>query len=102
MGQYTTHFICTFNMEYYPFDIQKCNMTFMLAVQNRIFLLLETPSHAKQLFQISDQRYSKPLPGSLVFEGSKSLVQYVVIDYTIKGYTGVNSDTELVEVGIIC
>ena len=33
MGQYTTHFICSFNMEYYPFDIQICNMTFMLAVQ---------------------------------------------------------------------
>ena len=52
------------------------------------------------MLQISDQRYSKPLPGSLVFKGSKSLVQYVVIDYTIKGYNGVNSDTELVEVGI--
>ena len=32
LGDYTTRFICSFNMQYYPFDIQECRMTFMLTV----------------------------------------------------------------------
>ncbi len=29
---YSVDFLCTFNMMYYPFDRQECNMTFVLPV----------------------------------------------------------------------
>ena len=29
---FTTEFVCSFNMDFYPFDIQECHMTFMLRV----------------------------------------------------------------------
>lgn len=73
---YTTQFICNFNMQFYPFDIQECEMTFML-----------TASH---------YRYSKPLPGKLIFRAPKSLVQYVVHDYAITNSTKLDSGEELI------
>ena len=30
---YTTSFVCSFNMDFYPFDVQECHMTFMLRVR---------------------------------------------------------------------
>ena len=53
------------------------------------------------MFQAADQRYSKPLPGEIDFYGSKTLVQYVVLDYNIYNKTAPGYDNiELVQVEI--
>ena len=53
------------------------------------------------MFQAADQRYSKPLPGEVEFYGSKTLVQYVVLDYNICNKTADwNDNIELVQVEI--
>ena len=35
-GKYTTQFICSFNMQFYPFDIQECHMEFMFSVCHKL------------------------------------------------------------------
>ena len=39
---YTTRFICSFNMQYYPFDKQECQMKFMLTVCYLVFVLTKS------------------------------------------------------------
>ena len=46
---------------------------------------------------MSDQRFSQPSPGSLVFFGSKSLEKYVVLDYTITNNASWSFKADFVE-----
>ena len=40
---YSADFECKFAMQYYPFDVQQCNMNFILEVSS-IFLFFATPA----------------------------------------------------------
>ena len=39
---YTTDFECKFSMHYYPFDIQNCEMNFVLEVESYVICCWET------------------------------------------------------------
>ena len=41
---YSADFECKFAMQYYPFDIQQCNMNFILEVISNSLLFLQMPA----------------------------------------------------------
>ena len=61
---YQIEFICEYDMQFYPFDIQVCNIDLIMAG--------------------SAEKFIELLPGKLTFSGSKLLSQYYVMDYEIK------------------
>ena len=61
---YEIDFICTYDMQYYPFDIQVCTVDMTMAGSAAMFVDLK--------------------PGNLKYSGPKDLSQYYVMDYQIK------------------
>ena len=61
---YKIEFICEYDMQYYPFDIQVCNINMVMAGSAALFIDLE--------------------PGTLLYSGAKDLSQYYVMDVVIK------------------
>ena len=61
---YEIDFICTYDMQYYPFDIQVCTVDMVMAGSAALFVDLK--------------------PGDLKYSGPKDLSQYYVMDYKIK------------------
>ena len=61
---YEIDFICTYDMQYYPFDIQVCTVDMIMAGSAAMFVNLN--------------------PGDLKYSGPKDLSQYYVMEYEIK------------------
>ena len=77
---YEVEFICTYDMQYYPFDIQICTIDLVVDGNTAKFLELQ--------------------PGKLVYTGGANFAQYYVMSYdiyssTVKGRTGVKVSLKL-------
>ena len=77
---YEVEFICTYDMQYYPFDIQICTVDLVIDGNTAKFLKLQ--------------------PGKLVYTGGSNFAQYYVMSYDIysskvKGRAGVKVSLKL-------
>ena len=61
---YSLNFFCDYNMQWYPFDQQTCNIEIIMD-------------------GVLDS-YADLLPGDILFSGPKELTQYFVVDYDMK------------------
>ena len=82
---YTTSFTCDFNMAQYPFDIQECNMIFILKVSichiltNSLYII----KWERYIIQGNSGNFTRLIADKLIYLGPVDLAQYFIKFYNI-------------------
>ena len=81
---YSADFECKFAMQYYPFDIQQCNMNFILEVISETDYVSSCQHQfCIPYFQGTSGKDAELVKGMVDYFGTVDLLQYYIISYEI-------------------
>ena len=82
---YSTKFICSFDLSYYPFDTQKCSMKLKLDVRNSFCNIPQLKKKLSSTIQRSVcGNFANLTKGTLEYRGPMDLTQYYIEGYTME------------------